>query len=162
MNENNETNISMNNNEQSQNAVVLSNNNTTGINNDNNNDNESTFHWTATTIIQALVLFVIAGIAEIGGGYLVWKAIRGDLSTNRKKWIFATIGSLVLILYGFIPTLQPTDSFGRIYAVYGGFFIVLSFLAGWWLDGDKPDLGDVIGGSISLVGVLLILFWPRT
>jgi chromate transport protein ChrA len=43
--------------------------------------------------------------------------------------------------------------------VYGGFFIVLSFLAGWSLDGDRPDLGDVVGGSIALGGVLLILFW---
>ena len=62
---------------------------------------------------------------------------------------------------GFIPCLQPTDSFGRIYAAYGGFFIVLSFLFGWALDGDKPDLGDVIGGSIALAGVFVVMFWPR-
>jgi small multidrug resistance family-3 protein len=53
------------------------------------------------------------------------------------------------------------NSFGRVYAVYGGFFIVLSFLFGWWLDGDRPDLGDVVGGAIALVGVLVVLFWPR-
>lgn len=62
---------------------------------------------------------------------------------------------------GFIPCLQPTDSFGRIYAAYGGFFIVLSFLFGWALDGDKPDLGDVIGGTIALAGVFVVMFWPR-
>ncbi len=33
--------------------------------------------------------------------------------------------------YGFIPTLQPTSNFGRLYAVYGGFFIVLSYAWGW-------------------------------
>ena len=32
--------------------------------------------------------------------------------------------------YGFIPCLQPMSDFGRIYAVYGGFFIVLSFVWG--------------------------------
>jgi small multidrug resistance family-3 protein len=114
------------------------------------------FQWTAVTIVQAIALFVAAGVAEIGGGWLVWKAVRSN-----KPWWWALLGSLVLVLYGFLPTLQPTDSFGRIYAVYGGFFIVLSFLAGWWLDGDKPDKGDVVGGSISLAGVLVILFWPR-
>ena len=119
---------------------------------------DESFQWTTVTVIQAIALFIAAGVAEIGGGWLVWKAVRGD---PNKPWWWALIGSLVLILYGFLPTLQPTDSFGRIYAVYGGFFIVLSFLAGWWLDGDKPDKGDVIGGSISLVGVLVILFWPR-
>lgn len=74
------------------------------------------------------------------------------------------IGSAVLVGYGFWPTLQHTgndDSFGRIYAIYGGFFVVGSFLAGWMLDGDRPDKGDWIGGSITLAGVLVILFWPR-
>ena len=127
------------------------------------NDNES-FHWTIATIFQALIVFIAAAIAEIGGGYLVWKAIRGsdeEVGTMKKRWLYAISGSFILVLYGFIPTLQPTDSFGRVYAVYGGFFIVLSFLAGWCLDNDRPDLGDMIGGSIALVGVLVILFWPR-
>ena len=38
---------------------------------------------------------------------------------------------------------------------------MLSFLFGWALDGDKPDLGDVIGGSIALAGVFVVMFWPR-
>ena len=84
------------------------------------------------------------------------KAIR-----EGKPFWWAICGCIVLIAYGFIPTLQPTDSFGRVYAVYGGFFIVGSFLWGWLLDGDRPDKGDIIGGCISWVGVLLILFWPR-
>ena len=119
-------------------------------------DDDASFSWTPATVVQAIALFCVAGVAEIGGGWLVWKAIR-----DKKPWWWALVGSAVLVVYGFLPTLQPTDSFGRIYAVYGGFFIVLSFLAGWGLDGDKPDLGDVIGGVISMVGVLLILFWPR-
>jgi drug/metabolite transporter superfamily protein YnfA len=119
-------------------------------------DNDDSFSWTPATVVQAIALFCVAGVAEIGGGWLVWKAIR-----DKKPWWWALIGSAVLVVYGFLPTLQPTDSFGRIYAVYGGFFIVLSFLAGWGLDGDQPDLGDVIGGVIAMAGVLLILFWPR-
>jgi len=47
---------------------------------------------------------------------------------------------------------MPMDSSGRIYAVYGGFFIVMSFLLGWALDGDQPDLGDVVGGVIAMAG----------
>ena len=68
--------------------------------------------------------------------------------------------------YGFIPCLQPsaaTDGFARIYAAYGGFFIVMSFLIGWALEGEsaKPDTGDFVGGAISVVGALVIVFWPR-
>ena len=59
-----------------------------------------------------------------------------------------------------IPTLQPSH-FGRVYAAYGGFFIVLSFLWGWAVDGDLPDRFDVIGATISLIGVLIVIYWPR-
>lgn len=114
------------------------------------------FRWTFAKALQAVVVFVLAGIAEIGGGWLVWMAVR-----ERKPWWWALLGSIVLVLYGFIPTLQPTDSFGRIYAVYGGFFIALSYAWGWKFDGMKPDLGDIIGGSLALCGVLIVLFWPR-
>lgn len=117
---------------------------------------EVAFQWSALTVIQAIVVFIAAGCAEISGGWLVWVAVR-----NSKPWWWAVVGSIVLIAYGFIPTFQPTDSFGRIYAVYGGFFIVLAFLAGWLLDGDRPDIGDVVGGVVALGGVLVILFWPR-
>lgn len=123
-------------------------------------EDQPAFSWSAATIAQSIAVFCLAGVAEIIGGWLVWVAIRGN-HEGKKPWWFALIGSVVLILYGFVPCLQPTDSFGRIYAVYGGFFIVLSFLFGWLLDGDRPDVGDVVGGSISLVGVLLIYFWPR-
>ena len=78
-----------------------------------------------------------------------------------RPWWWMVVGSLILIAYGFIPTLQPTDSFGRIYAVYGVFFVFLSLLMGWLLDGDRPDGGDWVGAVLALVGGLLILFWPR-
>ena len=123
---------------------------------------ETSFEWTAATVLQSIGIFCLAGVAEIVGGWMVWVAVRGQGGKeNRKPWYFGLFGSLILICYGFIPCLQPTDSFGRIYAAYGGFFIVLSFLFGWALDGDKPDLGDIIGGTIALGGVCVVMFWPR-
>jgi small multidrug resistance family-3 protein len=151
----------------------------------------SAFEWTFPKIIWSIIIFCAAGVAEILGGWLVWSSIRGtvepvggggeeeegkvnkegtvgtaegegdQINAQKKPFWYAIIGSFILILYGFIPCLQPTDSFGRIYAVYGGFFIVLSFLFGWYLDGDQPDLGDVVGGIVALIGVLLIMLWPR-
>uniref|UniRef100_A0A6V2A6S6 Uncharacterized protein n=1 Tax=Ditylum brightwellii TaxID=49249 RepID=A0A6V2A6S6_9STRA len=127
---------------------------------DESPDNDVQFKWTPTKVILSIFLFVAAGLAEVGGGWLVWAAVRGN-SAGKKPWWTAIIGSIVLVIYGFIPCLQPTDSFGRLYAVYGGFFIVLSFLLGWILDGDKPDRGDLVGASIALFGVLVTQFWPR-
>jgi small multidrug resistance family-3 protein len=63
-------------------------------------------------------------------------------------------------LYGIIPTFQPVH-FGRVYAAYGGFFILLSLLWGWIFDGNQPDRFDLIGAIVSLIGVGVIMYWPR-
>ncbi|EEH51675.1 uncharacterized protein MICPUCDRAFT_23124 [Micromonas pusilla CCMP1545] len=112
--------------------------------------------WTASVAALSISLFIIAGFLEVGGGWLVWQAVR-----EGKPWYWAAVGCWMLVVYGFIPTLQPIDDFGRLYAVYGGFFIVLSYVWGYALDGFKPDVGDYVGGSIALAGVMLALLWPR-
>jgi small multidrug resistance family-3 protein len=96
-----------------------------------------------------------ASLCEIGGGYLVWLWLR----EGKSVWM-AILGAFVLLLYGIIPTLQPAN-FGRVYAAYGGVFIVLLLLWGWKIDGVSPDAYDVIGGLIALVGVCVIMYWPR-
>lgn len=104
---------------------------------------------------KSVAYFALAGLCEIGGGYLVWLWLRED----RNIW-YAVLGSFVLILYGVIPTFQPAN-FGRVYAAYGGVFIVLSILWGWKIDGVAPDRFDVFGGLVSLIGVAIIMYWPR-
>jgi small multidrug resistance family-3 protein len=106
-------------------------------------------------IAQSLLYFLLAGLCEIGGGYLVWLWLR----ESRSVW-FGVLGGLILFLYGIIPTLQPA-SFGRVYAAYGGVFVVLSLLWGWQVDKTVPDRYDVIGAGIALLGVLVIMYWPR-
>ena len=39
--------------------------------------------------------------------------------------------------YGVVPTLQPLEDFGRTYAVYGGVFIVFSYVFARIVDGFK-------------------------
>jgi small multidrug resistance family-3 protein len=70
------------------------------------------------------------------------------------------IGGIVLIAYGVIPTWQTEPAFGRVYAAYGGIFIVLSILWGWKVDGWQPDRYDLLGAGIALVGVAIIM-WGR-
>jgi small multidrug resistance family-3 protein len=106
--------------------------------------------------IQSLVYFIVAGLCEIGGGYLVWLWLR----ENKSPWC-AVAGAVALVLYGVIPTFQPAN-FGRVYAAYGGVFVVLSIVWGWRIDGIIPDRFDLIGGAVALVGVCIIMYWPRS
>ncbi len=79
----------------------------------------------AIVIGTSLALFLLAGLLEIGGGYLVWQWWR-----NGSPALIAAAGAAALVLYGIIPTYQSA-SFGRVYAAYGGWFVVLSILWGW-------------------------------
>jgi len=107
-------------------------------------------------MIYTIVLFILAGMAEIGGGYLIWLVLR----EGRPFW-YGIIGGIVLVLYGIIPTLQNFPSFGRVYAAYGGVFIILSVLWGWGVDKKTPDLYDWLGAVICLIGVFVMLWGPR-
>ncbi|AMK14764.1 YnfA family protein [Methanobrevibacter olleyae] len=105
--------------------------------------------------LKSIIFFIIAGFFEIGGGYLIWLYIR-----EAKGIEFAILGGIILILYGIVPTFQPA-TFGKTYAAYGGVFIVLSLLWGWKIDNILPDQLDIIGASIALIGVFVIMYWPR-
>ncbi|KAA9028414.1 YnfA family protein [Niallia endozanthoxylica] len=107
-------------------------------------------------LINALILFILAGLAEIGGGYLIWLWLR-----EGRPYSFGIIGGIILVLYGVIVTFQNFPSFGRVYAAYGGVFIILSVLWGWGIDRKPPDLYDWIGAGICLIGASVILFAPR-
>ena len=107
--------------------------------------------------LRSVFLFIAAGLCEIGGGYLIWLWLR-----EGKSPLLGLLGGLILVLYGVIPTLQPAVfNFGRVYAAYGGVFIVLSLLWGWRIDGKTPDTFELIGGLICLIGVAMIMYWPR-
>jgi small multidrug resistance family-3 protein len=106
-------------------------------------------------IIKSLFYFFLAGLLEIGGGYLIWLWLRED----KNIW-FAVAGATFLTLYGVIPTLQPAN-FGRVYAAYGGIFVILSIVWGWQIDKIAPDKFDLLGAWIVLLGVVVILYAPR-
>lgn len=109
----------------------------------------------AVQLIKSNALFVLAGLLEIGGGWLIWQWWR-----NGAGWMFAVGGGLILFFYGIVPTYQP-EHFSRVYAAYGGWFVVLSLLWGWGIDRIAPDRFDIIGGAICLAGVGVIMYWPR-
>lgn len=106
-------------------------------------------------IITTLGLFFFASLLEIGGGYLVWKWLR-----YHKGKVFGLIGALILFSYGIVPTFQPAN-FGRVYAAYGGIFIVSSILWGYWVDKKKPDRFEVLGSIVVLAGVAVMFYLPR-
>jgi small multidrug resistance family-3 protein len=107
-------------------------------------------------IARSIALFAVAAIAEIGGAYLMWQAVK-----EHRGALFALAGGAALVGYGAVAALQPDAHFGRVLAPYGGVFIVGSLLWGVVFDGFHPDRYDVAGATICLAGVALIMYAPR-
>lgn len=107
-------------------------------------------------IIKSLAIFILAGLCEIGGGYLIWLWLK----EGKPLW-YGVLGAVILIAYGVVATWQ-TASFGRVYATYGGIFIVLALLWAWKVDEFEPDRWDIIGACIALIGVCIIIYMPRS
>lgn len=109
------------------------------------------------SITRTIILFVLAAVAEIGGAWLVWQAVRED-----KAWWWAGLGIVALGAYGFIAALQADANFGRVLAAYGGVFIAGSLLWGMIFDKFIPDRWDITGAVVCIVGVSIIMFVPRS
>jgi small multidrug resistance family-3 protein len=105
---------------------------------------------------RSIALFAVAAVAEIGGAYLMWQAIK-----EGRGLLFAIAGAVALAGYGAVAALQPDANFGRVLAAYGGVFIVGSLLWGVVFDGFRPDRYDVAGAAVCLVGVAVIMYAPR-
>ncbi|UOE52943.1 YnfA family protein [Mucilaginibacter sp. SMC90] len=106
-------------------------------------------------VLRSVSVFVLAGLFEIGGGYLVWQWLR----EGKPVW-YGMIGAFILAMYGVVATWQ-TVSFGRAYAAYGGIFILMALIWAWKVDGFKPDRWDVIGSLIAVIGACIIIYMPR-
>ncbi|PLK44909.1 YnfA family protein [Emticicia sp. TH156] len=106
-------------------------------------------------IIKTYFIFILAGVCEIGGGYLVWLWLK-----EGKSFWYGIIGGLILVLYGVVATWQKT-SFAKVYATYGGIFIVMSLLWAYKFDNYIPSKYEIIGALIALTGVTIIYYSPR-
>ncbi len=109
------------------------------------------------SVLRSVVLFLAAGLCEIGGCWLVWQGVR-----EHRGWEFIGAGMAALGLYGFVATLQSDSHFGRVLAAYGGVFIAGSLAWAAVADRYRPSLPDYLGAGICLIGVAVIMYWPRT
>jgi small multidrug resistance family-3 protein len=106
-------------------------------------------------ILRSIAIFILAGLCEIGGGYLIWLWLK-----EGKPFYYGIVGGIILALYGVVATLQ-TSNFARVYATYGGVFIMMSLIWAYKMDNYSPDKYDIIGALIALTGVCIIYYSPR-
>ncbi len=77
--------------------------------------NDEPFHGTPGKIALSVFLFLAAGLCEIGGGWLIWHALRGGLVPPPERWwqsptalLYIAAGGVTLVGYGYAPFLPPS------------------------------------------------------
>ena len=105
---------------------------------------------------MTLLVFTTAALAEIAGCFAVWAVIR----LGAPGWWLGP-GFASLAAFAWLLTLVDQPVAGRVYAAYGGIYILVSL--GWlrFAEGFQPDRYDLLGAGLSLAGAALILFGPR-
>jgi small multidrug resistance family-3 protein len=105
--------------------------------------------------MTSIGIFIFAALLEISGGYLIWRWLK-----NHQGKIVGLIGGLILFSYSMVMTLQP-ENFGKVYAAYGGIFVIFSLLWGYWIDKKKPDRFEIFGSIVVLIGISIMFYFPR-
>lgn len=106
--------------------------------------------------MTALLFFALAALLEISGCFAFWSWAREGRSA---LWLVP--GLVALIGFAWVLTRVEADYAGRVYAIYGGIYIVASLLWLWAIEGARPDRWDVLGSLVCLAGAAVILWAPR-
>lgn len=109
------------------------------------------------SIFTTFSLFLLTAAAEIGGCYAfyAWKRL------GHSPW-WTLIGAALLALFAWLLTLHPVVGAGRVYAAYGGVYIAASVLWLWLGERRQPDLWDLCGAGVCLMGAAIIMLAPRS
>lgn len=106
--------------------------------------------------MTAIFIFALAAVLEISGCFAFWMWARQGLGA---LWLLP--GVLALMAFAWVLTRIDVDHAGRVYAVYGGIYIVASLGWLWAVEGARPDRWDVLGSLVCLAGAAIILWAPR-
>ncbi|WP_130835589.1 YnfA family protein [[Erwinia] mediterraneensis] len=107
-------------------------------------------------MIKTTLLFFLTALAEILGCFLPWLWLKKGASA----WLLLPAAAS-LALFVWLLTLHPAAS-GRVYAAYGGVYVLTALL---WLrvvDGVKLSAWDWAGAFIAFSGMLIIVLgWGK-
>ncbi len=107
-------------------------------------------------LLKTTLLFFLTAIAEIVGCFLPWLWLKKGMTA----WLLLPAAAS-LMLFVWLLTLHPVAS-GRVYAAYGGVYVLTALI---WLrvvDGVKLSTWDWVGALVAFSGMLIIVAgWGR-
>lgn len=102
-------------------------------------------------MIKTTLLFFLTALAEIIGCFLPWLWLKKGASA-----LLLIPAALSLAIFVWLLTLHPAAS-GRVYAAYGGVYVVTALLWLRWVDGVRLSYTDWLGAAVAFCGMLIIV-----
>jgi len=106
-------------------------------------------------VLKTFGLFLLTAVAEIVGCYLPYLVLKQDKSV----WLLIP-AALALAIFAWLLTLHPTAS-GRVYAAYGGVYVMVAIFWLWGVDGIRPTTWDIVGSLVAVTGMAIIMMGAR-
>ncbi len=106
-------------------------------------------------VFKTTGLFLVTAVAEILGCYLTYLWMKHGYPAK-----VLILAALSLALFAWLLTLHPMAA-GRTYAAYGGMYVSTAILWLWLIENQTPDRWDLIGATVTLMGMGIIAFGPR-
>lgn len=108
-------------------------------------------------MLKIFLLFVVTALAEIIGCFLPYLWLRKGGSI-----LLLIPAALSLALFVWLLTLHPAAS-GRVYAAYGGIYVVMALVWLYLVDHVKLSIYDWIGAAIILLGTsIIVIGWKSS
>jgi len=105
-------------------------------------------------MIKSFLLYFATAFTEILGCYLplLW------LKKEAMHWVLIP-AVISLVVFVWLLSLHPAAS-GRVYAAYGGIYVVSALIWLTVVDGIRPTLYDITGTIVVLIGAgIIMLGW---
>lgn len=102
-------------------------------------------------MFKTTLLFFFTALAEIMGCFLPYLWLRKGGSI-----LLLIPAAASLALFVWLLTLHPAAS-GRVYAAYGGVYVLTALLWLRYVDGVKLATTDWVGALVALAGMLIII-----
>ncbi|MBU9840776.1 YnfA family protein [Rahnella aceris] len=107
-------------------------------------------------MLKTSLLFFATALAEIIGCFLPYLWLR-----KGANMLLLLPGALSLAAFVWLLTLHPAAS-GRVYAAYGGVYVMTAMLWLRFVDGVKLSATDWLGACVALAGMLIIISGWKT
>lgn len=106
--------------------------------------------------MATIAIYAGAALAEIAGCFAFW----AWLKLGKPVW-WLLPGLISLVAFAWLLTLVESPAAGRVFAAYGGIYIVASLAWMALVEKVSPDRYDLAGAALCLTGAAVIVAAPR-